>query len=1409
MLTLILLLSLVTPAWAVVTYQGATSAIKEATPALVGSPGSLVINKPAGTVTGEVMLASIAARPTALTVVVPTGWILYRRTEQVNGGPSTAPGGMSLFTYYKEVTAADTPLSNYTWTFTNSSNSGGGAAGVISRISGVDTLNPIDVYNDVLGGSSLTQTAPQVTTTTPNTILVAGISFLSACPFGLPTGTAGFVQKLQVQAPLVNNDTGTTLQVSAIGQAAAGLTGNVSATAAGCAGDNGIGHMFALASPRPDLSLTMVRNVPLTPGASASYTLTVSNLSPATSEAGTVTVVNTLPTGLTYNGTGSGGTGWACGAVGQVVTCTRTGLAAGVTAPALLLNVDVAAGATGLKTNTATVTGTGGLNGDGNQANNTDTDSYTIQADLAMTMTRGAALVPGTNATYTLNIINNGTAASGALSVTDTLPAGLTYVSGVGAGWSCVVGPPVTCTHAATLANGASTSLVLTVAVAAGAAGTTITNSATVTGTVTDTNLADNTDSDSYYIPLATYAYYMMDEASWTGGVGEVKDSSGNSRNASKTGAGVTTQTAPASGSKGDTCMGGVIPLGTGAGTQMGVSTPINPNALGLGSAGTVSFWYYNNVAWTAAGAANDRTLLDATGGAGTTEFWLVLQRAGSLRFMLDNASAASQTATGAVHNTAPFAANTWHHIAITWDFSAAVHTMLIFVDGVQDGIRNNVAVTSETPNYGTFFVGDSKTTVYTAPNVGNSANGVIDEVRFYATALTAAQITTDMNAAHACASLNHLEIQHASGTGLTCAASTLTVKACTDAAVPCANPNTGGVSGTLSATGTPTVNWDGTTGGATGAGFVIPSGSSTVTKNVQVATAGTVVFGITSPLPVPPSGITCNFGSPVCTFTASAAGFIFSNSVSGNTIYTIPTLASGTALNTTNLLWLRAVEASTANAAVCTPAIINQTVSVNLGYTCNNPSACQAGNLALINGSAVTATGTGVSLAFDANGSTPINSVRYDDVGQITLTASETAIPFVTATSVTLNGSSNTFVVKPDHFDLSGIQQTASPFLVNPAAANAAGNKFVMAGEPFSISVTAKNALGVTTKNYGQETTTPESVKLTPTNVVAGMVAAPAISGTFGTFAAGVATGTAFSWPEVGIITLTPSVSDGSYLGAGDVTGTVSGNVGRFYPDHFDTVVTQVANVPMSCPNGACPTTYNGFVYAGQKFSLSVTAKNSSGVATANYNTTTAFAKATSLSPFGGVGSLIAPTGAGALGVTSVSAFVAGTLTEANELYTFTTAPTVPTNIYIRASDSEASSLLPTPANSIEGGVEVASGRLKVSNAYGSELLPLTLAATAQYYTANGWLNSITDSVTTLTVAATYPVSSGTTTATPSPSGVLSGGTLNIKLSKPTAGAGVATVSPGVGFLTVIPGTATFGVYKSNNNFIYRRENY
>ncbi len=122
------------------------------------------------------------------------------------------------------------------------------------------------------------------------------------------------------------------------------------------------------------------------------------------------------------------------------------------------------------------------------------------EVNLSITKTHAGNFVVGTNGTYTLTVSN----AAGvepednSVTVTDTLPAGLTYVSGTGTGWTCSNAlQVVTCTHPASLAAGASfPPITLTVAVGLAAFGSVI-NSATVSSNSFDNNPANNSTTDT------------------------------------------------------------------------------------------------------------------------------------------------------------------------------------------------------------------------------------------------------------------------------------------------------------------------------------------------------------------------------------------------------------------------------------------------------------------------------------------------------------------------------------------------------------------------------------------------------------------------------------------------------------------------------------------------------------------------------------------------------------------------------------------------------------------------------------------------------------------------------------------------------------------------------------------------
>jgi len=679
-------------------------------------------------------------------------------------------------------------------------------------------------------------------------------------------------------------------------------------------------------------------------------------------------------------------------------------------------------------------------------------------------------------------------------------------------------------------------------------------------------------------------------------------------------------------------------------------------------------------------------------------------------------------------------------------------------------------------------------------------------------------------------AGLHHYELSLPSS-GISCLSSSATVTACADATSPCTNPYTAasGTTATLA-----------TSAGALGSTTVTfnAAGVATTTLSYPAAADGATAtvtlsgeqLAAVNPRQCCPDGASCVVANS-CSTTFNTAGFIFSGAADGAAA-TIPVQVAGT---TSSTYYLRAVKTSTTTKA-CESALSGPN-TVNFAYECNNPTTCYGANLMSVNGGAATTIArndngsvssyTPVSMTFDANGNAPF-TFNYSDVGLVTLHTAKAAGGSLLSA---LAGSSNAFVVKPFEFVLSNIQQTAAPNLVNPAAANAAGAKFVKAGEDFSATVTAVTAASTATPNYGKETV-PEGVTLTRALVAPAAGANPALGNpaVFGAFSDGVATGTTFNWGEVGIITLTPSVADGNYLGAGDTTGTTSANVGRFYPDHFDTAVDATATTPMPCPSGlTCPILYNGFIYSGQPFSVQVSARNLAGGTTTNYDAALGFSKAVTLTAWDALGSTTTqnPPGTGVLANGSVAAatFSAGAATTATPTYTFATSPTAPTDIYMRAVDTDtASSLRAIPASSVEGGVKVVSGRVKISNAHGSELLSLPMTATVQYWDNPNWVTSTTDIVTsfdTTTNIVASIVKGPLASVSVAGAGVVTvdGGVITFTLNKPLvtgsadislnapacllAGSNVAGVNPSKA------GRATFGVYKGANEFIYLRENY
>jgi uncharacterized repeat protein (TIGR01451 family) len=242
-------------------------------------------------------------------------------------------------------------------------------------------------------------------------------------------------------------------------------------------------HDFASSPLFADLTITG-SSPGLPRGGVANYTITVANTG-ASAATGQITVVDSLPAVLTYSG--FTGAGWTCSAVARRVTCTNPGPLANGASSQLVIMANVPTAAGGALANVLRVKGS---TIDPDSVDNRVTFTTARVANIAFTLTKthSGSFTAGVNGVYTFSAKNVGTAATtAALTLVDTLPAGMGYVSSTGAPWTCAAAGAapviVTCTRPNTTAvgAGATTTFTMTVSVAAAAAPSK-TNTAQVSG---------------------------------------------------------------------------------------------------------------------------------------------------------------------------------------------------------------------------------------------------------------------------------------------------------------------------------------------------------------------------------------------------------------------------------------------------------------------------------------------------------------------------------------------------------------------------------------------------------------------------------------------------------------------------------------------------------------------------------------------------------------------------------------------------------------------------------------------------------------------------------------------------------------------------------------------------------------
>jgi len=413
---------------------------------------------------------------------------------------------------------------------------------------------------------------------------------------------------------------------------------------------------------------------------------------------------------------------------------------------------------------------------------------------------------------------------------------------------------------------------------------------------------------------------------------------------------------------------------------------------------------------------------------------------------------------------------------------------------------------------------------------------------------------------------------------------------------------------------------------------------------------------------------------------------------------------------------------------------------------------------------------------------------------------------------STRIGCSTDAFAIRPNAFVNFSVsdndwETVGTGRLLNDTAFGAVTHK---AGRPFSIRATAQNAVAVTTTNYAG----------TPSTIVDACAGAACTTG-FGevsvnsAFVAGQLVADAATYTEVGSIRA--QLIDDDFASVDNVDGSTlvqrriqSGqlSVGRFVPDHFAVSITMPPEFGTACAS---------FTYVGQRFAytvqpvMTVQAQNFANNTTvlyagswwriANSNLTgKSYAAATGTVDTADVPPTTDPViryngdgipsppppppGEGTL------TFSSGTAPGSGLFFTRPPTPVAPfdaeISLVINVIDADNVVYAANPASigqatagngiTFSSGKDMRFGRLRLGNATGSNLLPLTLRMETQYWVASGYfITNTADNCTTITTANvglsnfSGTLASGDTTPGV-PLGPFSNGIKLIKLSAPGA---------------------------------------
>ena len=373
------------------------------------------------------------------------------------------------------------------------------------------SISKTDSPDPVAAGQPLTYTL-NVTNNGPNTangvvvtdVLPAGVTFLSS---SVPCTNASGTLTCPLGNLLPGQSVQFTIQVRVPANAPAGTLTNTATVAATNQSDPNPGNNTATATTTvqtsADLSVTKVckPDLPANAGDQAFCDIFVDNLGPSDATGVVLTDVLDSATPFSVVSVTADPSG-SCSptSTGPVTTATITcDLGVEPAGGRTTIRVTVTAADVAQINDVATVTST---TSDPKTANNKATGrvDFVGSADLSIDKTGPATVVAGTQLTYTISVHNAGPSTAKNVVVTDTLPAGVTFVSVTPSQGTCTTGQQpgsgtLTC-GLGNLASGANATITVVAFVAPDVPpGTILFNKAVVSSATADPDNSNNQDS--------------------------------------------------------------------------------------------------------------------------------------------------------------------------------------------------------------------------------------------------------------------------------------------------------------------------------------------------------------------------------------------------------------------------------------------------------------------------------------------------------------------------------------------------------------------------------------------------------------------------------------------------------------------------------------------------------------------------------------------------------------------------------------------------------------------------------------------------------------------------------------------------------------------------------------------------